>query len=176
MTGILLEYTSKNGVVSAVSFCEGPFPYLLLTVYTRGKNARVFRLWSLPYCRFRGSKRSEDMIQLARRHSTSADYCTEYGLPKPATTTEPTPPISPLFHQAIFSLTSLPVPRNSLAASTWERVGREAAGGEQAWRTSQATNQEPQATSQVQSTRASMSVSASWNPLVRSISLLGARR
>ncbi|KAL7788733.1 hypothetical protein V8C37DRAFT_231124 [Trichoderma ceciliae] len=43
----------------------------------------------------------------------------------------------PTLYQALFSLTSLPISRNPLAASSWERVGSEAAADR---RTSQASS------------------------------------
>ncbi|KAL6691821.1 hypothetical protein J3F84DRAFT_152383 [Trichoderma pleuroticola] len=39
-------------------------------------------------------------------------------------------PANPILHQAGFSLTSLPMPRDSSGASSWERVGSEAAVGQ----------------------------------------------
>ncbi|KAL7947898.1 hypothetical protein V8C42DRAFT_268876 [Trichoderma barbatum] len=88
--------------------------------------ARVVMVLTLPIQGPR--KRGYDTICTAGQHPSTAYG---YGFLSPQN-----------LHQAGFSLTSLPTPWDSSDASTWERVGSEAAA-------SQAADQERQATTQV---------------------------
>lgn len=83
-----------------------------------GEKARAVLALTLPIQGPR--KRGYDTIRTAGQHP-STDY--GYG----SITVKPA---NPILHQAGFSLTSLPMPRDSSGASTWERVGSEAAVGQ----------------------------------------------
>ncbi|KAK0763811.1 hypothetical protein N5P37_003198 [Trichoderma harzianum] len=116
------------------------------------EKARVVLALTLPIQGPR--KRGYDTIRTAGQHP-STDY--GYG----SITVKPA---NPILHQAGFSLTSLPMPRDSSDASTWERVGSEAAVGQAS---------EPGAASDNSSTISQGEHVRFLNPLVRNISPLG---